>query len=89
MAKAAEKRGRPVPQVVVRAPTIPVADMFWWNAYLDLSCERETTYTMTKMGVVPIPGRIRPVAMMEYADRFGVPYHNLRYVVDALDKARQ
>lgn len=77
-----------VPAIVTKAPTIPLCDMFWMNAYTDLSAERETEWVVTKAGIVPTRGRIRPVAILDYADRFGIPAHQLRYLIDELDKIR-
>lgn len=59
-------------------------EVFWWDAFCDLDYER---VPVSVAPGVTVPGPIPPRAIREYADRFMVPYHHLRYIIDAMDSA--
>ena len=67
---------------------LSAGEVFWWNAFCDLDFERvQMAVPAPRGGVMHVPGPIPPKAIREYADRFGVPYHHLRYIIDAMDSA--
>ena len=65
-----------VPEVVKKRPPILAANLFWWNAYHELTAERLPS------GIVP------PSAVREYAILYGVPPVTLCRIIDRMELAR-